>query len=144
VVDETPSPGSDCRFSPHRGFDGLSPNGTCLVPISFFPFALSPSKGVLPFSDTLRWEKARMILSHPKLSTISKFVLSAAVLVLGDQRSGNRPRTRKAKTDEGNPVAEKDYEHECEHEDRCAEHDGSSHLRQSTVRSGTGGAADGS
>ena len=55
-----PSPGRDCRFSPNRGFDGLSPNGTCLVPTSFFPFALSPSKGVLPFSDSLGWEKARM------------------------------------------------------------------------------------
>jgi len=52
-----PSPIPDCRFSPNRGFDGLSPNGTCLVPISFFPFALSPSKGVLPFSDSLIREK---------------------------------------------------------------------------------------
>ena len=29
------------------------------VPISFFPFALSPSKGVLPFSDSLRSERSR-------------------------------------------------------------------------------------
>ena len=49
-----PRPPGDCRFSPNRGFDGLSPNGTCLVPIRFFPFALSPSKGVLPFSDSLQ------------------------------------------------------------------------------------------